>query len=185
MIINVGKDESGTGIAIDHVPERVAARLYPADDPTIRHLRRDPAQYAAQTAPPGGELALRICALRRVPIGGAGVGAEDSPRLNDDTAVVSTTEVELAPTSRSADCVTARRPDAADLLERQGALLTRGDLAALGLTRTMVDAVFRELPVVVFPGSRRPAVKREDYLELLERCTYRDDRVRPTRAPGG
>jgi hypothetical protein len=72
------------------------------------------------------------------------------------------------------------RPPAAELLERQGALLTRGDLAELGLTRTMVDAVFRELPVVVFPGSRRPAVRREDYLELLERCTYRDDRVRPT-----
>ena len=44
----------------------------------------------------------------------------------------------------------------------------------------MVDAVFRALPVVVFPGSRRPAVRREDYLDLLERCTYRDDRVRPT-----
>ena len=71
------------------------------------------------------------------------------------------------------------RPSAAQLLERDGALLTRGDLAELGLTRTMVDAVFRALPVVVFPGCRRPAVKREDYLELLERCTYRDDRVRP------
>jgi hypothetical protein len=65
------------------------------------------------------------------------------------------------------------------LLERDGALLTRGDLAQLGLTRTMVDAVFRALPVVVFPGSRRPAVRRDDYLDLLERCTYRDDRVRP------
>jgi hypothetical protein len=72
------------------------------------------------------------------------------------------------------------RPAPAELLEREGALLLRGDLLALGLTRSMVDAVFRELPVVVFPGSRRPAVKREDYLELVERCTYRDDRVRPT-----
>jgi hypothetical protein len=72
------------------------------------------------------------------------------------------------------------RPSAGQLLERDGALLTRGDLAELGLTRTMVDAVFRALPVVVFPGSKRPAVKREDYLDLLERCTYRDDRVRPT-----
>jgi hypothetical protein len=72
------------------------------------------------------------------------------------------------------------RPAAEQLLERPGALLTRTDLRELGLTRTMVDAVFRELAVVVFPGSRRPAVKREDYLELVERCTYRDDRVRPT-----
>jgi fructose-1-phosphate kinase PfkB-like protein len=71
------------------------------------------------------------------------------------------------------------RPSAAELLERDGALLTRSHLAELGLTRTMIDAVFRTLDVVVFPGSCRPAVKREDYLDLLERCTYRDDRVRP------
>jgi hypothetical protein len=71
------------------------------------------------------------------------------------------------------------RPQAVELLERPGSLLTRADLAELGLTRAMVDAVFRELPVIVFPGSRRPAVKRDDYLELVERCTYRDDRVRP------
>lgn len=72
------------------------------------------------------------------------------------------------------------RPSPIELLERSGALLTRSDLAALGLTRTMVDAVFRSLPVVVFPGSRRSAIKRDDYLELVERCTHRDDRVRPT-----
>jgi fructose-1-phosphate kinase PfkB-like protein len=71
------------------------------------------------------------------------------------------------------------RPTATELLATPGALLTRTALRDLGLTRTMVDAVFRELDVVVFPGSRRPAVKREDYLELVERCTYRDDRVRP------
>ena len=73
------------------------------------------------------------------------------------------------------------RPSPPELLERPGALLTRGDLRRpRPRRRTMVDAVFRELAVVVFPGSRRPAVKREDYLELVERCTYRDDRVRPT-----
>lgn len=72
------------------------------------------------------------------------------------------------------------RPHAEQLLERPHALLTRTDLRELGLTRTMVDAVFRALDVVVFPGSRRPTVKREDYLALVERCTYRDDRVRPT-----
>ena len=62
------------------------------------------------------------------------------------------------------------RPSPGELLETPGALLTRGDLAALGLTRTMIDAVFREIGrsggVVVFPGTRRPAVRREDYLEL-------------------
>ena len=45
----------------------------------------------------------------------------------------------------------------------------------------MIDAVFRELPVVYFPGCKRVgAVKREDYLGLVERSTYHDDRVRPT-----
>jgi fructose-1-phosphate kinase PfkB-like protein len=76
--------------------------------------------------------------------------------------------------------VSGRRPAASELLETPGALLLRTDLRDLGLTRTQVDAVFRALDVVVFPGSRRPAVKREDYLELVERCTYRDDRLRPT-----
>jgi hypothetical protein len=76
--------------------------------------------------------------------------------------------------------VSSRRPAASELLETPGALLLRTDLRDLGLTRTQVDAVFRALDVVVFPGSRRPAVKREDYLELVERCTYGDDRVRPT-----
>jgi len=42
----------------------------------------------------------------------------------------------------------------------------------------MIDAVFRDLPVVYFPGSKRGAVKVENYLELVERSTYRDDRVR-------
>ena len=46
----------------------------------------------------------------------------------------------------------SERPSAVELLERPGALLTRTDLRDLGLTRTMVDAVFRELAVVSFPG---------------------------------
>jgi hypothetical protein len=71
------------------------------------------------------------------------------------------------------------RPTAAELLAVPGALLTRTHLSELGLTRTMVDAVFRELEVVFFPGCRRGAVRRDDYLGLLERSTYRGDRVRP------
>lgn len=72
------------------------------------------------------------------------------------------------------------RPTPAELLDRPGALLTRSDLADLGLTRVMVDAVFRALDVVSFPGTRKTAVKREDYLALVERSTYGHDRVRPT-----
>lgn len=59
------------------------------------------------------------------------------------------------------------------------ALLSRTDLAALGLPRRAVDAVFRALDVLVLPGYSGPMVRATDYLELVERATYRDDRVRP------
>ena len=59
------------------------------------------------------------------------------------------------------------------------ALLTRSHLRDLGLERRAVDAVFRALPVVALPGYSRPMVRVEDYLALLERNTFRDDRVRP------
>jgi hypothetical protein len=76
---------------------------------------------------------------------------------------------------------TARLP-ATTLLETPGALLSRSDLRALGLERRAVDSVFRELPTVHLPGYSRAMVKAEDYRELLERCTFRNDdpRVRPT-----
>jgi hypothetical protein len=71
-------------------------------------------------------------------------------------------------------------PTAAELLATPGALLTRSHLRELGLGRTAIDAVFRQLDVVVFPGSTRPHVKRDDYLELVGRSTYDDQRVRLT-----
>jgi hypothetical protein len=73
----------------------------------------------------------------------------------------------------------ARRSQAAQLLATPGALLTRSHLRALGLERRAIDAVFRSLPVVALPGYSRPLIQAEKYLELLERHTYRDDRVRP------
>lgn len=72
------------------------------------------------------------------------------------------------------------RPSAAELLERPGAVLSRTDLRELGWERRAVDAIFRELPVMFLPGYTRGHVRREDYLELLERSTYRGDRPRPT-----
>jgi hypothetical protein len=70
---------------------------------------------------------------------------------------------------------------ASPLLATPGALLTRSHLRELGLTRTMADAVFRSVQtVVVFPGSRRPAVHVEDYLALVEASTYTGERVRPS-----
>ncbi len=75
-----------------------------------------------------------------------------------------------------------RRPAAAELLATNGALLTRSHLRDLGLERRAIDAVFRALPVVALPGYSRPMVRADDYLELVNRHTYRGDRVRPTRA---
>lgn len=82
----------------------------------------------------------------------------------------------------SAPKQTASRPSAAELLETPGALLTRSDLRGLGLERRAIDAVFRALPVVALPGYSRPMVRAEQYLELVEQHTYRDDRVRPCHA---
>ena len=78
-----------------------------------------------------------------------------------------------------AGCAVHRPPPAA-LLETPGALLTRSDLRGLGLERRAIDAVFRALPLVALPGYSRPLIRAEQYLELVEEYTYRDDRVRPS-----
>jgi hypothetical protein len=74
----------------------------------------------------------------------------------------------------------SERPSASDRLANPSALLSRGDLAELGLGRAQVDAVFRRCPVVCFPETRKPLITVASYLELLEASTYRGDRVRPT-----
>jgi hypothetical protein len=58
-------------------------------------------------------------------------------------------------------------------------LLTRSHLRELGLKRRAIDTVFRELDVVVLPGYSRPMIRVADYLELVERSTYRGDRRKP------
>jgi hypothetical protein len=63
-------------------------------------------------------------------------------------------------------------------LTRPGAVLYRTDLERLGYERRAVDAIFRELPVIVLPGYSRPIVRTSDYLALLERATYNEDKVR-------
>jgi hypothetical protein len=55
-------------------------------------------------------------------------------------------------------------------------------LRELGLERRAIDAVFRALAVVFLPGYSRPMVRAEEFLDLVEHCTYRDDRVRPSHA---
>ena len=66
------------------------------------------------------------------------------------------------------------------LLQTPGALLTRSHLRELGLERRAIDAVFRALPIVALPGYSRPLIRVEEYHELVDEHTYRDDRVRPT-----
>jgi hypothetical protein len=87
-------------------------------------------------------------------------------------------------TSEGAAAEQQARPHsvATELLEMPGALLTRTHLRELGLERRAVDAVFRALPVVALPGYSRPMIRADQYVELLERSTYDDDRVRPSAA---
>ena len=73
----------------------------------------------------------------------------------------------------------AGSPSASELLHTESALLTRTHLRELGLERRAVDAVFRELECVFLPGYSRPLIRAIDYLALIERSTYRRDRVRP------
>jgi hypothetical protein len=70
-----------------------------------------------------------------------------------------------------------------ELLDNPEAFLSRLDLAALGLPRRAVDAVFRACPVVSFPGYSRPLIRAADFNSYVEANTYRGDRVRPTGVP--
>jgi hypothetical protein len=54
----------------------------------------------------------------------------------------------------------------------------RGVSSVYGLSRVDVDRVFRALPVVGLPGSRKVYVRRSDLDELLERSTYAPGSVR-------
>jgi hypothetical protein len=71
------------------------------------------------------------------------------------------------------------RPPAAERLADPSAVLSRSDLRQLGYERRAVDAIFRELPVIAIGGYSRPLIRVADYLELVERSTYNNDRVRP------
>jgi hypothetical protein len=84
--------------------------------------------------------------------------------------------------AESGDSPAPHRRSTTELLETPGALLTRSHLRELGLERRAIDAVFRTLAVVFLPGYSRPMIRAEEFLELVERCTYRDDRVRPCHA---
>jgi hypothetical protein len=73
-----------------------------------------------------------------------------------------------------------RRP-AHELLDTPGALLDRRALAELGLQRRSIDKVFRELPVVAFPGVRRTYVRADDVRRFLNENTFLgDELIRPT-----
>jgi hypothetical protein len=63
--------------------------------------------------------------------------------------------------------------------DRLPQLLDRRTLAdELGVGRAGVDAVFRQLPVVVLPGLRKTFVRRADVAALIESSTYTGREVR-------
>jgi len=95
-----------------------------------------------------------------------------------EAAVEATGSVGAA-AKKSAAVRSRDRPVAVELLAVPEALLTRTHLRELRLERRAVDAVFRALPVVALPGYSRPMVRAQDYLELVRRNTFNDDRVRP------
>jgi hypothetical protein len=64
------------------------------------------------------------------------------------------------------------RPSAAERLGNPHAVLTRTDLRELGWERRGVDAIFRQLDVVVLPGYSRPVVRVADYFELVTASTF-------------
>jgi hypothetical protein len=72
-------------------------------------------------------------------------------------------------------------------LELPDALLSRTDLAALGLPRRAVDAVFRAATrkdgVIVLDGYSRPLIRVETYRAVMAESTYGNDRVWPTKGP--
>ena len=44
-----------------------------------------------------------------------------------------------------------------------------------GVSRSVLDCIFRTLPNVQFPGSRKPHVRRDEVFALIERSTWQDD----------
>lgn len=141
---------------------------------------------------------LLATSLRHAPVmaEGAGQPLADSRQLAlDDCAELQKEERPAEDKVRSAEAKTAsaliaeraNRVDrtasltARDLLVRPDALLTRTHLRELGLERRAIDAVFRALPIVAIPGYSRPLIRAADYIDLIERNTFRDDCVRPMR----
>ena len=144
------------------------ARARPARTPTPDQLTLDDwaemlsASAEPSTSPRGG--ATSIDAL----------GSVGPTEMNHGARGTSAEVVAMQPAPH--------RPVATALLEMPGALLTRTHLRELGLERRAIDAVFRKLPVVTLPGYSRPMIHVEQYLELIDEHTYRDDRIRPRHA---
>ena len=91
--------------------------------------------------------------------------------------------VEKFPELREVATGVSDRPSAAERVRVPEALLSRSDLREPGLERRAVDVVFRECPIVVLPGYKRPLVRVADYLALLDGATVCDrcgNRDRPT-----
>ncbi len=80
--------------------------------------------------------------------------------------------------------MTERQRELHERLAMPEAVLTRSDLAELGYPRRAIDVIVKHVMregagVQSLPGFSRPMIRVADFLEYRDRCTYRDDRVRP------
>jgi hypothetical protein len=103
---------------------------------------------------------------------GAGFRADGQPELGSDPS---------SQPARRERAGERSRPSAAELLENPHALLTRSHMRELGHGRRAIDAIFRQLPLILDPEYARPRIKAADYLAHIERHTYGNDVVHPSR----
>lgn len=157
-------------------PQQLSLPLFEsdADDHKQQRPSRPPTRPAEASAQPGLSTAAPLLTSSEAAALLHGFGAHPE-------AVVAEASGQTHVQDEGIGDVARKRPSATDLLAKPDALLTRSDLRELGLERRAVDAVLRALPVVALPGYSRPLVRVEDYRKLVERNTFRDDRVRPGR----
>jgi hypothetical protein len=139
---------------------------------TILDLCQPPALFALWSA----RIAFFVLSQEQVATSLHGAARELASRWSPLLTLTNENEVESSGTAQKR---TSPRLSPAERLENPAAFLSRSDLAQLGLERRAVDAVFRACPVISLPGYSRPLIRVCDYLKLVERSTYRDDRVRP------
>lgn len=100
------------------------------------------------------------------------------PAVNPDAPVSARTVGAAATSGHGRSSGRAHRRRVVDSAHGPELLDRRGVSSVYGLSRVDVDRVFRALPVVGLPGSRKVYVRRSDLDALLESNTYAPGSVR-------